>query len=61
MEERNEPGERQQLDDAAARMCATGGAAIDAKEVTCPAAIQRTCPTLAAIRCMTSVKERPAA
>ena len=36
-------------------------AAIDGKEVTCPAAIQRSCPSLAAIRRMASAAARPAA
>ena len=45
---------------ACARLAAVC-AAIDGKEVTCPAAIQRSCPTLAAIRRMASVAERPAA
>lgn len=40
---------------------ATGCAAIGGREVTCPAAIQRTCQTLAAIRRIAPVADRPGA
>jgi hypothetical protein len=33
-------------------------AAIEGKEVTCPVAMQRACPTLAALRCLADPAER---
>jgi hypothetical protein len=44
---------------ACARLAAVC-AAIEGRDVTCPAAMQRTCPTLAALRRLTPVAEHSA-